>query len=368
MPVMPIPDDWDGQTWDCILVEWPDSVAWRALLRGLVTTPARGRFWDGRTGTIKDAQDIGREIEERNPIVSCQEIVTVLQQIKASIDAIDVSNTATATATANIDLAIQNQTTAIVDQMINQEQSQEQSQQALTTAVANAYAFSQAFAQTWVGVEIKNQVNNILRPVGGPGLQPPTAEETTQTTVTAVAADPAEVEACRRVYWLLDSTHQVYHRLNEIISGAASGLLSMGGVLSEALAVIAFRISPETSPILIPLATLTGTASLMAQLYEEGVLTTVVSDMDLWLESEFESLWCSLFQAYLGNLDTKVMQDLVLSSFAGYTSVPAASAMVKLTFNLSALATLWYVSNLIPTYPAIPAPYGDNWCSNNCLE
>ena len=368
MPVIPIPDDWDGETWDCILVEWPDSVAWRGLLRGLVTTPARGRFWDGRTGTITDAQAIGREIEERNPIMSCQEIVTQLTAIKVAIEGIDVSNTAQAVATAEINQKIENHAIAIVDQMILQQQSQEQSQQSLASAVANAYAFSQAFAQNWVGIEIKNQVNNILRPVGAPAFQPPTVEETTTTSITNVVADPANVQLCRRVFWMLDANLEFARRLSTIVSGFAGGLLSMGSALADALAVIVFRVAPEYSPIVIPLAALTGTAALMARLYEEGVLTTVVSDMELWLETEFENLWCSLFNAAQGNLGTEYLQDLVVLSFSGYSSVPGGAAIAKLTFNLTALATLFYVSDLIPSYPPIPSPYSDSWCDDNCLQ
>lgn len=68
---IPIPDDFDDQ-WQCIEIQWPSSVGWLALLMGALSQYARGRFWDERTGTIKDAQAIGREIWERNtPLISC---------------------------------------------------------------------------------------------------------------------------------------------------------------------------------------------------------------------------------------------------------------------------------------------------------
>jgi len=65
---MPIPDDWDGETYCCHIVEWPDSPAWRTILAGLLLNPTSGRFWDGDTGIIIDAQAVGREIETRNCI------------------------------------------------------------------------------------------------------------------------------------------------------------------------------------------------------------------------------------------------------------------------------------------------------------
>lgn len=62
----PIPFDWDGESWKRFCVCWPDSPQWLALLRGFLTYCTRGRSWDGRTGTIKDAQAIGWEIANNN--------------------------------------------------------------------------------------------------------------------------------------------------------------------------------------------------------------------------------------------------------------------------------------------------------------
>lgn len=66
MSQVPIPDDWDGDAWCTVPVEWPASQQWQAILLGLVTWPLRGRFWDGRTGIITDAQAVGKDIFTRN--------------------------------------------------------------------------------------------------------------------------------------------------------------------------------------------------------------------------------------------------------------------------------------------------------------
>lgn len=63
---MPIPDDWDGTTWDCWMIEWPSSTLWTAILCGFVTQPTRGRFWDAATGSVVEAQNTGKQIENRN--------------------------------------------------------------------------------------------------------------------------------------------------------------------------------------------------------------------------------------------------------------------------------------------------------------
>lgn len=62
----PIPNDWSGDNWLCVRVEWPDSPMWIAVLSGLLTQVMRGRMWDERTGSILDTQAIGAQIYDRN--------------------------------------------------------------------------------------------------------------------------------------------------------------------------------------------------------------------------------------------------------------------------------------------------------------
>lgn len=66
MSRVPVPNDWDGSTYCCRIIQWPNSVAWNAILFGLISWPMRGRFWDERTGTITDAQATGADIYDRN--------------------------------------------------------------------------------------------------------------------------------------------------------------------------------------------------------------------------------------------------------------------------------------------------------------
>lgn len=69
-----IPDDWDGQTWSCIELQWPDSPKYTLLLRSLLYSLTRGRDWDRDTGNIKQQQLIGWEIFTRNsPLVNCED-------------------------------------------------------------------------------------------------------------------------------------------------------------------------------------------------------------------------------------------------------------------------------------------------------
>jgi len=69
---LPIPDDWNGQDWQCIEVQWPKSQKYNAVLLGLLSYLTRGRLWDESTGTIRDAQAIGWEVFYRNyPLTEC---------------------------------------------------------------------------------------------------------------------------------------------------------------------------------------------------------------------------------------------------------------------------------------------------------
>jgi hypothetical protein len=67
-----IPDDWDGKTWRCVALQWPDSPKFDILLRGLLYSLTRGRDWDGFTGSVKTAQTYGWMIFDVNsPFVAC---------------------------------------------------------------------------------------------------------------------------------------------------------------------------------------------------------------------------------------------------------------------------------------------------------
>lgn len=63
---VPIPDDWSEDSWFCIKVQWPNSPRWISVLTGLLSQPMRGRFWNGQTGTVTEAQEVGQEIWDRN--------------------------------------------------------------------------------------------------------------------------------------------------------------------------------------------------------------------------------------------------------------------------------------------------------------
>ncbi len=95
-----IPTDWDGETWTEFCVPCPDSDGWRAALLGAIYTLTRGRRWSADSGTIVDAQAVGREIlqgmmegccVDTNPIVgvvqdACEVTFTYLDETTETVD------------------------------------------------------------------------------------------------------------------------------------------------------------------------------------------------------------------------------------------------------------------------------------------
>jgi len=71
---IPVPSDWDNQTWACFEIQWPDSPEWIAILAGLITSVQRGPFWRARNKIeVEQAKLLGRNVVSRNlPFVNCR--------------------------------------------------------------------------------------------------------------------------------------------------------------------------------------------------------------------------------------------------------------------------------------------------------
>lgn len=50
-----IPDDWDGSTYKCWKVQWPDSVDYSAILLGSISKPSYLDYWDADSGDAQEA-------------------------------------------------------------------------------------------------------------------------------------------------------------------------------------------------------------------------------------------------------------------------------------------------------------------------
>lgn len=86
-----IPDDFDGDYCE-YSVCWPSSRQWLAVLRGVLTIPFDGRFWNGNTGSILGAKaqiepTLTHNLQNIEVIMSCSsDVSNALLQIAAALN------------------------------------------------------------------------------------------------------------------------------------------------------------------------------------------------------------------------------------------------------------------------------------------
>ncbi len=355
MPVYPIPDDWDGETWTCILIEWPNSIDWLGILRGLVTTPLRGRFWDGLTGSIIDAQNIGLEIEERNPVSSCEDIVIALQGIQAAVEGLDVSSDLQVTIQTNIQNSIDLVAVALATSLADQTLQLVSASIATSKATASAFAWSRALSQNFVGVYIINNTEGAFRPIE-PGVdEPPQAPEEAPTGISSTTESTVSVNICKRAYWAVANARTVFNFLHDSRSYLTGTVLSLGSALSDALSAAAWLDPSGTIRWLMPAAALVEMTHGMEQLMEDNLLSEALALLDEYFTDEFETIVCELAQDVESGVSTKDIQDRMWSEVTGFGAAPQVANLVLAFFNLSTLAALYYVSPLMDIAPNLPA-------------
>lgn len=365
MPQMPIPDDWDGETYDCVLIDWPSSVQWFAILRGFVTTPLRGRFWDASTGSILAVQAIGREIAERNPIVSCQDIVTALQGIQAAVESLDTSQAAQITIQTNIE----NNINALSIALSNAIQSQSQDLVAVTVsaavAQAQAFAWSQSFAQAIAPVTVINNFSLQLRPIDTSVDPPPTAEEETETGISSTTEPMADVLVCRRVTWMVIAARSFFQFLDSFSEGVSNGVLDFLGLISDGIEASKSFDGSLVDRFLIPVSALLGLAYNLAELSTQDLYSTVIADLATFFTDDFDDIRFNLFCAIsLSNASTSALQDVVVNTWTTAGGSTIGERILRTYFSLSLMATLYFVAPALDTAPPIPigmsecAPFG----------
>lgn len=361
MPVFPIPDDWDGETWGCVLVDWPLSEQWFGILRGFVTTPARGRFWDGSTGSIIDAQAIGLEIEGRNPIVSCEDIAIALAAINQSIQDLDVTSTAQVVVLNEIEVAANLIASSVSQATIDQTVAMVAVQIASAQAQANAFAWSTALAQNFVGVQIINNTEAQFRPIDIAVDPPPQTAEEAPTAITSVLESTAPTEICKRTYWLIRDLKEYLIYLDDLNDTAANTVLGLGGFLSDALWFAAYKADPFSKRFLVPAAVFLSVTHRLQDLLYQGF--NPFADLREWIDDNYQDLVCHIAGMVDNEDSTADIQAYITGNLVG-DGVPAAYSFIPLIVtNLSSLAALYYVSPDLDPAPAIPAYEPANICT-----
>lgn len=358
MPVYPIPNDWNGTDWECFIIEWPFSEQWVGILRGFVTTPLRGRFWDGKTGSIIDAQDIGREIEERNPVTTCDAMVVELQRIAAAIENIDANSDTQVTIQTNI----VNEVTAVADAIAVAGALSLAASQSISTALA----WSNAVAASFASVEVTNNVTMQMRPLQ-PGTEPPPeTQEEGPTGISATAANMSDAEVCKRAFWIAYTSWKIFQYIATVDQWIFSTTLSAVGVLGDALAMAAILVTGGTKAVIVPASVLVQVGHLITKLQEDNLLTETFDALESYY-SDVDRVACEIAdRTGLGDSTDSIL-DFILNDIISQEGVTAEQAGVaRLTFNLNTLAGLYYVSPILDVLPAV-LPGFDDTCET-CLE
>jgi hypothetical protein len=240
-------------------------VQWLAILRGYFSTPLRGRFWDERTGSIKDTQAIGEEIFERNDIMTCQDLIIQLQNlndIMVNVNA-NLSAQAVAQATANNILDIQNTVIA--------------------QSNATASSTSSAIANLSLTQSIVQQIVIDARPYGGQEIEP-SPEEGEEIGIDP----PNQIDVdyrCDVAYWLVESVHQIALFLRDkyapFFLQFSEGALSL---ITAALRLAAWRF-PNSAPVTVPASAITALVQLLVYWEKEAIVEPALDAIIAFLEN-----------------------------------------------------------------------------------
>lgn len=353
MPRYPIPTDWDGTTFACVIIEWPDSEQWFGLLRGLITTPTRGRFWDERTGTIKDIQAVGLEIEERNPVASCDEWLVQLTRLADAVESLDVSSDLQVSIQTNIENNINVVATAIADSLATQSGLLVANASSNASAMANSFAWSNAMATNTLGVQIINNTPAQFRPIEVGVDSPPQAAEATPTGITATLQSTTPSEICKRSYWLVRNAKDFFNYLEDQRQSLATTTLGLMGLVADGLFVAGVRAEPASRAFLIPAAAILGFVHNLLTLYRENL--DPLADLNDWMNNRYEDVVCALANGVEDLDDTETLRAMVLASATSFGLSPSVASLALIMFNYSSLAALYYVAPLLDPAPAIPA-------------
>lgn len=364
MPQIPIPTDWNGTDWVCVILDWPNSETWLSLLRGFISEPARGRFWDAKTGSITDTQAIGLDIIGRNNLIGCTEILLALQGIQLAIEGLDVSNQQQVTIQTSISNNVTAVSNAIATSLASQTSLLVSSNVASAAAVSSSYAWSQAFSQTMVGVEVINNYPAQMRQVEPGTTTPPEAPEETATSITAVLDSTVPLAICERSYWLVAGAQEFFRLLYQAALWYEGTILAMAGAMADAFWGVAALSSPSARRYLMPASILLTLGHNLNALYVQDALVPGMALVNDFINDNFDQLVCGIAEAVVAVDSTEDIQTQIIAMWLGdYPSEsPLLPGILKSWFNLSSLGALYYISNALDVAPSLPAGVDPSIC------
>lgn len=358
MPQYPIPNDWNGTDWECVIIEWPYSEQWFGMLRGLITSALRGRFWDGSTGSITDAQEIGREIEERNPVTTCEDIVTALNAINTTIANLDTGQDIQTTVLVDIDnniQAIANSTASLVS-----------ATSSVASANSRSYAWSRSLSTSFASLKVLNNVSLQIRAIE-PGVDPPpTVEEEAETGITSATQNMSNAEICKRAYWLWKTTEAFWVAYLKSVANVSLNVLSGVALISDALEAASNLVPGGTPFYLVPASALQTVAQVVDVIGEQVSPDICLQQIVDWLQVYSTDIVCILYEKTQSGESTEAIFDAIYNSAETDGGISGIClGLLLATFNLNTFSSMYFISSLMPSFPAPPPPW-DN-CELTCF-
>lgn len=334
----PIIDQPEGRR--LYLLCWPDSTQWRIVLRGLMTAPTRGRYWDAKTGNVKSMQTFA---EGAINLMDCQEFIDVLNGIKAAIEGIEgtqIDIVTQATASAQSQAASANAQAELNSVMIQAAQAQ---------AIASSWSLS--MAEATASVIVKNNVSVTLVPYDPMDVPPAAA-------ITEAGFDDVppigDLELCGRIVYIVDSLIYMVSYLKDasqtvrnLSQNAALGLVE--GILN-AVYYKFFQVAPPAGASKIAsMTSIIGLLSLLNPLFDSQMETALQ-----FLVDERSTMICALWNGVHNDYSTAALRNELAVVLAGLPGLFLSLAMTYL--DLSLLGILY----LTPT--------GQDWSTITSIE
>lgn len=318
---MPIPSDLSPEMCEYVIC-WPRGDEWQAILRGLLTTPERGRFWDEKTGSIIDVQDVGKAIsaknihvQEKEVIMACtseenfQDLIMAIQDLTQAVNLIEVIQ-------EGIETSITQQTTLMIENN--------------ATAYASSFAEALSFSNSEAIV-----FPSISPPSVAPGLDSGSSPEPEDGNEFGLTNVPIQYDpviqsndiACQVAHDIIDAV-TLFVGLQASIYDTYDGVLPPVAIMSQLSSVAEGMIREDPAiPFLLPRPVLVVLSSLIAAASISGTVGLWFEELEDWLVQNREQMADAVY--CVRDLDPGTLRGVALVAAVVDSGEPDLNAFQK---------------------------------------
>lgn len=362
-----IPDDWaEANGYLFASFCFPNSRKWRSVINGLVSELFYGRNWDRDTGTIIEAQQIGREVFESMAICDLERLIIAVEAIALALSGpveepqpIYLTNKVMAEATAEssshsssmalAQLALANN--VLVNNYV------------IAVAQAQAAAISQNFLTITLPAQVPEKTSPTVSAEIAPDLEKYPTEDTglTDEPITDIG------ELCQRSHYIVASTTELLKAVRDVMSFTPLALLasSISNILTDAINYTSDVLG--YAGIVIPKPVLAALVEYMAgyvglyppPLAGERTILEVMDAAVTLLESEGSQMAKDIYCQAVNDATSREIVAHIYNAYL-YTD-EAVGALLMIVLNEAAIATVFYNTTLFesPSTTLTCSPCGE---------